>query len=349
MNTQILRVNPNDPEVGLIKIAAEVIKRGGLVAFPTETVYGLGADAFNPEAVRKIYVAKGRPLDNPIIVHISSREMLGEVAVELPELAWRLISKFWPGPLTLVLRRNLRLPELTVAGLDTVAVRMPRHRVALRLIEEAERPIAAPSANLSGSPSPTRAEHVIKDLYGRVDIIIDGGETEIGLESTVLSLVSTPPMILRPGGVTLEQLKEEIGEVKIHPVVLAEKELDNILAQSPGMKYRHYAPKAELLVVQGERQNVKKKIRELLEKYMQKGVRTGVLYIGKSGYGASEEISLGETGDLVEVARNLFASLRELDERGVEVIIAEGVEERGLGLAIMNRLKKAASGRIIRV
>lgn len=349
MNTRILRINPNDPESGLIEIAAEVIRRGGLVAFPTETVYGLGADAFNPEAVRKIYEAKGRPLDNPIIVHISSGEMLGEVATDLPEIAWRLISRFWPGPLTLVLRRSPSLPEVTVAGLDTVAVRMPRHRVALRLIEESGRPIAAPSANLSGSPSPTKPEHVVKDLYGKVDIIIDGGETEIGLESTVLSLVSKPPMILRPGGVTLEQLKEELGEVQVHPVVFAERELENILAQSPGMKYRHYAPRAELIVVHGEQPNVKRKVRELIARYTANGVRIGVLYIGKTGYGVSDEISLGKAGDLVEVARNLFASLRELDERGVEVIIAEGVGEHGLGLAIMNRLKKASGGRLIRV
>lgn len=349
METLILRVNPTDPEADLIRIAAEVVKRGGLVAFPTETVYGLGADAFNPESVRKIYEVKGRPLDNPIIVHISSKDMLGQVAAVVPELAWRLISKFWPGPLTLVLKRSPSLPEATVAGLETVAVRMPRHRVALRLIEETGRPIAAPSANLSGSPSPTRPEHVIKDLHGKIDVIIDGGETEIGLESTVLSLVSEPPMILRPGGITLEQLREEIGEVKLHPAVLAEKELDNIIAQSPGMKYRHYAPKAELIVVQGDRLKVKKKIRELLEKYSESGLRVGVLYTGKTGYGVGEEISLGETGDLIEVARKLFASLRELDERGVEVILAEGVEEHGLGLAIMNRLKKASGGRIIKV
>lgn len=349
MNTLLLRVNPLDPEIDTIRKAAEIIKKGGLVAFPTETVYGLGADALNPEAVKKIYEAKGRPLDNPIIVHISNRDMLGQVAEEVPELAWRLINKFWPGPLTLVLRRSARLPELTVAGLDTVAVRMPKHRVALRLIEESGRPIAAPSANLSGSPSPTRPEHVVKDLYGRIDAIIEAGETEIGVESTVISLVDEPPTILRPGGVTLEELRDEIGEVRVHPAVLAESEMEKIIARSPGMKYRHYAPRAELIVVHGSPVGVKKKVMELVEKYREMGMRVGALYLGKTGYGLDDEICLGDPDDLETIAKNLFASLRRLDERGVEVIIAEGVEERGLGLAIMNRLKKASGGRIIRV
>ncbi len=349
MSTLLLKVNPTNPEMSVIRKAAEIIKRGGLVAFPTETVYGLGADALNEEAVKKIFEAKGRPLDNPVIVHVSNEEMLRLVTENIPEIAWKLISRFWPGPLTLVLKRSARLPDITVAGLDTVAVRMPRHRVALRLIEESERPIAAPSANLSGSPSPTRFEHVVKDLYGKIDAIIDGGETEIGLESTVLSLVSSSPMILRPGGVTIEQLKEVIGYVDLHPVVLAELELDKIIARSPGMKYRHYAPRAELIVVQGEHSMVRKKIKELIEYYAEKGQRVGVLFIGESGYGADEEIKLGDFGDFVQIARNLFSSLRELDEKRVEVIIAEGVEERGLGLAIMNRLRKASGGRIIRV
>ena len=349
MNTLLLKVNPANPEIDIIKTAAAIIRRGGLVAFPTETVYGLGADALNPEAVKRIYEAKGRPLDNPIIVHVSSREMLEQVAADIPALAWRLISKFWPGPLTLVLRRSQNLPEVTVAGLDTVAVRMPRHKVALMLIEESGRPIAAPSANLSGSPSPTRAEHVVKDLYGRVDAIIDGGETEIGLESTVLSLVDDVPTMLRPGGVTLEQLRSEIGEVRLHPAVLAEEELERIIARSPGMKYRHYAPKAELIIIHGDPSRVKKKTRELIEEYSERGRRVGVLYLGRSGYGLRDEISLGDAEDLRTVAKNLFASIRELDAKEVDVIITEGVEERGLGLAIMNRLKKASGGRIIRV
>jgi L-threonylcarbamoyladenylate synthase len=323
-----------------IKVAARLILEGKLVAFPTETVYGLGADALNAKAVRKIFEAKGRPADNPLIVHIAKLEDLKMVAREVPEEARLLAKKFWPGPLTLVLPKAETVPPITTGGLDTVAVRMPAHPIALALIEES-RPLAAPSANISGKPSPTSAEHVIDDFYGKIAGIIDGGETWVGVESTVLDLTGEVPVLLRPGGLPLEELEEVIGPIKIHPAVRGE---DTDLAKAPGMKYRHYSPNAQVVVVEGSPEGRMRKIEELVWEYRKKGYRVGVMATRETD--ADEFYFLGRTPD--EVAKNLFKALRELDKRGVDVIIAEGIEEEGIGLAVMNRLKKAAGYRIVR-
>ncbi|WP_297463144.1 L-threonylcarbamoyladenylate synthase [Thermococcus sp.] len=323
-----------------IGVAGRLILGGGLVAFPTETVYGLGADALNEEAVRRIFRAKGRPADNPLIVHIADFSDLKLLAREIPEEARLLARKFWPGPLTLVLPKSEKVPSVTTGGLDTVAVRMPAHEIALALIR-ASRPVAAPSANISGRPSPTLAKHVVDDFYGKIEAIIDGGETRVGVESTVLDLSSERPTLLRPGGLPLEEIERVIGPVEIHPAVRG-KATD--LARAPGMKYRHYSPNARVIVVEGPRERVRKKIRELVDEYRKGNHRVGVM--ATEEFEADEFFYLGQTVE--EVARNLFKALRELDERGVDVIIAEGVEEKGLGLAVMNRLRKASGYHVIR-
>ncbi len=322
-----------------IKLAARFILNGKLVAFPTETVYGLGADALNTNAVRRIFEAKGRPADNPLIIHIARFEDLKRLTSHIPPEAKLLAEQFWPGPLTMILPKREEVPYVTTGGLDTVAVRMPSHPIARALIEEST-PIAAPSANISGRPSPTLAEHVIDDFYGKIECIIDGGETQVGVESTVIDLTSEKPVLLRPGGLPLEELEKGIGEIQIHPAVRG-KLID--VAKSPGMKYRHYSPKARVIVVEGRKENVRKRIPELVEEYRSKGFRVGVM--ATEVYEADEFFNLGKTED--EVARNLFRALRELDKRGVEIIIAEGIEERGLGFAVMNRLRKAAGYRIV--
>lgn len=324
-----------------IRIAARFILEGKLVAFPTETVYGLGADALNEKAVRRIFKAKGRPADNPLIVHIADLSDLKKLALEIPKEAKLLAERFWPGPLTLVLPKGEEVPYVTTGGLDTVAVRMPAHPIALALIR-ASTPIAAPSANISGRPSPTLAEHVVEDFYGRIEVIIDGGETRVGVESTVIDLSSERPILLRPGGLPLEEIEKIIGSVEIHPAV---KGKPVNLARAPGMKYRHYSPNAQVLVVEGKRENVREKIAELVGKYRSRGYRVGVM--ATEEVEADEFFHLGKTPE--DVARNLFKALRELDRRGVDVIIAEGIEEKGLGLAVMNRLRKAAGYRVIRV
>lgn len=324
-----------------IKVAARFIIEGKLVAFPTETVYGLGADALNASAVRRIFEAKGRPADNPLIVHIAEFSDLKRLAREIPREAKLLAERFWPGPLTMVLPKAREVPDVTTGGLDTVAVRMPAHPIALALIR-ASTPIAAPSANISGKPSPTLAEHVVDDFYGRIEAIIDGGETKVGVESTVIDLTSKRPILLRPGGLPLEEIEKVIGEVEIHPAVMG-KMVD--VARSPGMKYKHYSPEAQVIVVEGERERVRRKIAQLVAEYRSRGYRVGVM--GTEEYEADEFFHLGRSEE--EFARNLFKALRELDKRGVDVIIAEGVEERGLGLAVMNRLRKASGYRVIRV
>jgi len=334
-------INLREPEEEKIRIAARFILKGKLVAFPTETVYGLGADALNGEAVRKIFKAKGRPADNPLIIHIAEFRDLKRLADEVPREAELLAKKFWPGPLTMVLPKGEKVPYATTGGLDTVAVRMPAHPIALALIR-ASRPIAAPSANISGKPSPTSAEHVIDDFYGRIECIIDGGPTMIGVESTVVDLTSDEPTLLRPGGVTLEEIEEVVGKVKVHPAVKG-KPAD--LARAPGMKYRHYSPNAQVIVVEGERERVREKIDELVKKYRLKGLKVGVM--ATEEHEADVFFNLGKSEE--EVAKNLFLALRDLDKKGVDVIIAEGVEEKGLGLAVMNRLRKAAGHRVVRV
>ncbi|HLE75563.1 MAG TPA: L-threonylcarbamoyladenylate synthase [Candidatus Bathyarchaeia archaeon] len=349
--TLVLKVNPQKPEIEKVRVAAEFIKEGGLVAFPTETVYGLGADALNPQAVLALFEAKKRPLDNPPIVHVENISDVYRLSTEVPPKAEKLIRKFWPGPLTLVFRRSAIVPDVTVAGLDTIAIRMPQHKVALALIRESNCPIAAPSANLAGKPSPTSAKHVFDDLNGRIDAILDGGPTRIGVESTVLDLSVNPPMVLRPGGTPFEALKKALGDVKLHPFVVAEKELPIDKMRSPGMKHKHYAPNAKVILVEGSVPAVVSKIRELADSYRLEGGRVGVLATDETiaAYKADVVKSLGSRFNLAVIAQSLFRLLREFDAESVDVIIAEGVPAEGLGLAVMNRLRKASGYDIIRV
>ena len=349
--TKIIRIDPSRPEIESIRKAANIIRKGGTVAFPTETVYGLGADALNPEAVMKIFKAKERPPDNPIIVHISSGDWIRRLAREVPRNFWKLNDRFWPGPLTMVLRASDIVPRVTTGGLDTVAIRMPSHRVASALIQESAVPIAAPSANLAGRPSPTTAEHVINDLAGRIDLILDAGPTNVGVESTVVDLTRDPPMILRPGGTTYEELRDVLGGLSLHPSVQARTEPHIERALSPGMKYRHYAPKAEVILIEGNSDAMVGKIREMAKEYSSDGKKVGILAFEESIYEYSNATvkSMGSMVDLKTAAKRVFSLLRELDEEGVDVILAEGMPERGLGLAVMNRLRKASGYRIMEI
>lgn len=348
--TLVLKVDSEEPDVEKIHVAADFIKRGGLVAFPTETVYGLGANALNAEAVLALFEAKKRPLDNPPIVHVCDVKDVCRLAETVPSQAEALMERFWPGPLTLIFKRSDVVPDVTVAGLDTIAVRMPRHNVALALIRESDCPIAAPSANLAGRPSPTSAEHVLDDLGGRIDAVLDAGPTVVGVESTVLDLTVDPPQVLRPGGTTFEVLREVLGRVELNPAVTAEKALRMEKVRSPGLRHKHYAPDAEVVVVEGEVDAVVAKVDELVKLYREDGRRVGVLATDEtvSRYSADVVKSLGSRGDLAVVARNLFRLLREFDVEGVDVIVAEGVPTEGLGLAVMNRLRKASGYHIVK-
>ncbi len=330
--------------------AARLIQDGEVVAFPTETVYGLGANALSDAAVEKIFTAKGRPSDNPLIVHIGDLSQLEVVAREVPATAKRLIEAFWPGPLTLILPRTDAVAGRVCAGLDTVGVRMPDHPLALALIREAGVPVAAPSANRSGRPSPTTAEHVLADLDGRIAGVLDGGSTGVGVESTVLDVTVEPPMILRPGGVTYEQLQEVIGEVAIDPAFLADAASR---PRSPGMKYTHYAPQGELWLVSGEPEQVRITMRQMLRKAHDRGQKTGVLTTRErveEWEGIPEvdvALSCGSERDLASVAHELYGTLRAFDDRQVTFIVAPAFPRTGMGLAVMNRLEKAAGGRVV--
>jgi L-threonylcarbamoyladenylate synthase len=338
------------PDPDAIEVAAAIIRGSGLVAFPTETVYGLGADAMTPLAVSKIFEAKGRPPDNPIIVHVSGWDDLDKVVAEVPKVADNLIRVFWPGPLTLLFKRKAAVPDITVAGLDTVAVRMPRHAVALSLIRASRTPIAAPSANISGSPSPTTAEHVFSDLRGRIELILDGGESNIGVESTVLDITSDPPVVLRPGGTPVEDIESVIGRVKLHPAALAEISLDGYLAKAPGMKYKHYAPKALLILVEGsDLSRLRSTVQKTAENLKQRGKKkVAIIAPNAQGYKADVIKSLGDREDMEEIAKRLFPALRKMDEEKIDAIVVEGVATQGLGLAIMNRLRRASAGNIVK-
>ncbi|TDX59157.1 L-threonylcarbamoyladenylate synthase [Orenia marismortui] len=333
-----------------LKEAANLLTRGRLVSFPTETVYGLGANALQEKSVREIFNAKGRPADNPLIIHIAKKEDINNlISKELSVLAKKLINKFWPGPLTIVLSKDNKIPEITTGGLETVAIRMPNHPIALKLIEEAGVPIAAPSANLSGKPSPTLAEHVIEDLAGTIDGIIDGGQTGVGLESTVIDMSKNTPVLLRPGGVTYEELVDVLGEVDIDPAVSSKGENEAKRAISPGMKYKHYAPEAEVILIEGKSDKVKDKIEELINTYQD--LKLGLM-ITKELRGNYSNVNLkymGSRDNLAEVSQNIFKLLRDFDNEGVDKILVEGIVTEGLGLAIMNRLRKSAGYQIIEV
>jgi L-threonylcarbamoyladenylate synthase len=348
--TLVIRVNSQEPQIDKIRVAADIIKKGGLVAFPTETVYGLGADALDSNAVKALFKAKKRPFDNPPIVHVGDMEYVRRLAKEVPPKSQKLMKTFWPGPLTLIFNRSRIVPDVTVSGLDTIAIRMPKHEVALALLRESERPISAPSANLAGKTSPTTAKHVLDDLDGRIDAVLDAGHTNIGVESTVLDITVDPPQILRPGGTPYETLLTVLGRVELHPVAVAEKELFIERVRSPGVKHRHYAPDANLIVVEGKLPAIVSKVKKLAEYYMQKGSKVGILATDETagGYRADVVKSLGSRSDLAVIAKNLFGLLRELDLEDVDVIVAEGVPNEGLGLAVMNRLHKASGYKIVK-
>jgi L-threonylcarbamoyladenylate synthase len=347
MKTRIIRIDINNIDNEKINLAAKIIKKGGLVGFPTETVYGLGANALDAKAVKKIFEVKKRPSDDPIIIHVSSPGDVYKLAREVPDGAKKLMKKFWPGPLTLVLKKSEIVQGIVTSGLDTVAIRMPSHPVAHSLIKTAKTPIAAPSANLFGKPSPTSAEHVKEDLDGKIDIILDSGETNIGVESTVIDLTSNIATVLRPGGITLEELEKVLGKVKLHPAAKAEKKKIKKF-KSPGMIDRHYAPDADVIVIEGKtKEDVKRKIQELAEKYKQERKKVGIMITDKNSYDADIVKFVGKNLDTI--AKNLFKTLREFDKEKVDIIIVEGVKTKGLGLAIMNRLKKAACHNIVKV
>ncbi len=351
MKTEIIKVDINVPGWDKqLDYAAGVLKSGGLVAFPTETVYGLGANALDEKAVAGIFSAKGRPSDNPLIVHIADRKELEDLTAFVPGCAGPLISAFWPGPLTLIMPKAASVSDIITAGLDTVAVRMPSHPVALELIKKAGVPVAAPSANVSGRPSPTLASHVIEDLDGRVDVILDGGKVEVGLESTVLDITQAAPMILRPGGVTFEQLVGLLGDVSFDPSLLPGGRLD-APPKAPGMKYRHYAPKAKVVIIQGSFESVVAKINDLARQNEESGIKTGILATDESLalYRAGRAISMGSRKSPATIAANLFESLRFFDTTDIQIIIAEAIDGDGIGMAVMNRLKKAAGHDIIKV
>lgn len=341
MNTEIFdfTVKINEAE---LERAGEIIRRGGLAAFPTETVYGLGASALDGAAAERIYAAKGRPSDNPLIVHICAAEQLSEIAEDISEMAKRLIDAFMPGPFTVILKKKPCIPDTVTAGLKTVAVRFPENYIARELIRSAGVPIAAPSANLSGKPSPTEAKHVINDMNGRVDCIIDGGSCEVGVESTIVNAAGDVPVLLRPGGITLEMLKAVTPNIEVDEHIL-KSVAENEQPQCPGMKYKHYAPDAEVTVVEGSKEAVHKEICRLLKE--NGDTVNGVLTMYGSDYDNAVMINAGETNR--EYAANLFSALRKFDELKVEKVFAEFYEDDGYGLAVKNRLYKAAAQRVI--
>ncbi|MBR4168427.1 MAG: threonylcarbamoyl-AMP synthase [Lachnospiraceae bacterium] len=336
--------NQIDPEK--IREAGDTIKRGGLVAFPTETVYGLGGDALNPESSGRIYAAKGRPSDNPLIVHIAEISDLPKIAAGIPEAAYTLADRFWPGPLTMIFRKQSCVPDETTGGLATVAVRMPDHPIALALIRAAGGFIAAPSANLSGRPSPTSGKHVLEDMDGRIDMILDGGSCRIGLESTILDLSEDVPAILRPGYITRRMLQDVIGEVTVDPAVEGKTDA---APKAPGMKYKHYAPKGALTIVSGEREAVVAYIQAQIK--AAKGQRTGVIASEETydRYRADVVQNIGAAEDEEAIARHLYDVLRTFDEKQTELIFSEAFNAGPIGQAIMNRLIRAAGHHIIEV
>lgn len=349
MNTQIYKIDSKAVDHQKMEEAAQLIRSGELVAFPTETVYGLGADALNPQASKKIYAAKGRPSDNPLIVHIAKFEDLEEIAKEVPQEAKKLADAFWPGPLTMIVYKNEKVPYETTGGMDTVAIRMPDHPAALELIRQSGCLIAAPSANTSGRPSPTLAEHVAEDLGGRIPMILDGGEVGIGIESTIIDLTEKIPMILRPGYITKEMLEAVIGTVQTDPGIIAADSTKK--PKAPGMKYRHYAPKANLMLIDGAKCAVVDKINELTDAMHSEGKKVGIIGTDETvaSYRGDMVLSIGAREDEDAIARHLYKLLREFDEADVDVIYSESFATPRIGQAIMNRLLKAAGHQVLTV
>jgi L-threonylcarbamoyladenylate synthase len=349
MNTKVVIIDEKCIDVTKIEEAGRVIMEGGLVAFPTETVYGLGANALDPEAVNKIFKAKGRPQDNPLIVHVADFNIKPFVK-EIPDIAERLMKKFWPGPLTLILNKSELIPKITSAGLSSVGIRMPSNVIARELIKAAGVPLAAPSANISGRPSPTEATRCIEDLNGKVDFILGGGSCQVGLESTIVDCTVNPPCILRPGGITLEMLKKVEPLIYIDPVIM-NKPKDDFKPKAPGMKYRHYAPNAPMKIIQGDLEKTIAKINEIVQNNIGAKNKIGILATDetKDKYLQGVVISLGSRNSIDIIGKNLFEALRNFDDEKVDLILAEAFEEDEIGTAIMNRMKKSAGYDIINV
>jgi len=365
ISTVMTTVNPDSSKEDLLSALypfGQMIEKSGVVAFPTETVYGLGASALDPKGIEKIFIAKGRPSDNPLIVHITRTEEVFQLVRSVPEKAIKLMKAFWPGPLTMIFKKEKIIPDIVTAGGDTVAIRMPDHPVAKALIEISGVPLVAPSANASGKPSPTMARHVWDDLEGKIHGIIDGGGCAVGIESTVIDMTENPPMLLRPGGITQKMIEGVIGPIQ------RDDQLDQIdrgkiskqdthfpgKVRSPGMKYTHYAPKAKVLILRGKRENVIAKMKSLQQDYQKSGQKVGIITV-EENLGAYDEVdatcirSLGSEKEVGKMAANLFAILRDFDQTDVKIILAEALEDREMGYAIMNRLSKAAGQNILYV
>lgn len=343
LKTEIILMEEDNIDIDAIKLAAEFIKNGEIIAFPTETVYGLGANALDEEAVKKIFMAKGRPQDNPLIIHVNSFNIEPYVK-NIPHKAKRLMEEYWPGPLTLILEKSDLIPYTTSANLDTIGIRMPRNNVALNLIRECGVPIAAPSANLSGKPSTTTVSHCIEDLKGKIPYILGGEESEVGIESTIVDCTSDTLCVLRPGAITLDMLKKIDSNAYIDPQILG-KVTENFKPKAPGMKYRHYAPKAPLKIIKGDMKKTIEKINDMVQNYMEIHKKVGIIATEetKDAYNKGAIIlSVGSRERLEEVAYNLFNILREFDNLGVDYILSESFLEEEIGVAIMNRLKKSA-------
>ena len=349
MKTIIEQTDKIQMNMDTIKRAGEILKGGGLVAFPTETVYGLGADALNEQAAKKIYAAKGRPSDNPLIVHVADRESLEKITQEIPKAAELAAEAFWPGPLTMILEKSVLVPKETTGGLETVAVRMPSDDVALAFIRAAGGYVAAPSANRSGRPSPTRAEYVAQDLDGRIEMILDGGDVTLGLESTIVDLTVEPPVILRPGFITREMLRQKLGHVEEDETLFRPD--SGQAPKAPGMKYRHYAPQGELVIVRGPAESVTEYISGKLDDGRLYSKKTGVIATDETidQYKADVPRSVGKRADAAAAAKGLYRILREFDDEGVDLIYSESFEGAGVSQAVMNRLLKAAGHKVINV
>ncbi len=349
METLIYEIKSEDDPC--LANAARILREGGTVIFPTETVYGLGANALSAEAVRRIYVAKGRPSDNPIIIHIAQWAQIYDVTSSVSAEAEKLAAAFWPGPLTLILPKNDTVPDTVTGGLNTVAVRLPEHPIARKLITLSGVPVAAPSANLSGKPSPTSAAHVLQDMAGRVDCILCGGDSSGGVESTVVDLTVSPAVILRPGGVTLEQLMQVVPDIRLDPALTDHRE--ELVPKSPGMKYAHYAPNAPMTVFVGPPENVAERLLAEARKAMAEGLRVVVLATSEKGSSYRDAgilfFDLGSSEKPAEAAKLLFQRLRECNGLEAELILAEGVPEEGIGRAVMNRMRKAAGNHVVKV
>ena len=353
-NTIIMKMDAENIDDSSIEKCAEILRMGGIVAFPTETVYGLGADALNPEAIKKIFAAKGRPPDNPLIIHISETKDILPLVKEIPDKAYGVMEKFWPGPLTIIFRKSNIVPHETSGGLSTIAIRMPDHPIAIKLIEKSGIPIAAPSANISGRPSPTKAEHVMEDLMGRVDAVIVGGDCNIGVESTVLDITGEVPVILRPGVISREMLEKVLGKVFVNSSAGKFNKTEEKFG-CINTKYVHYSPDAKMIVVQGDLDNIVAEINELRRKYEEKGKKVGIICTDETGNrykksaGETTIKSLGSRKHPQTIAADLFKTLREFDKIDVEIILCESVDDMEIGQVIMDRLRKASGGHIIKV